>query len=71
MSDFGGKLLGSVPEVDAWEKSTRAFSRLQVEQSKHVDSWIELGCPDRGLKTLAGMIDTLFQDSELLMLGAP
>ncbi|MCH7653775.1 MAG: phosphotransferase [Chloroflexi bacterium] len=71
MSDFGGKLLGSIPEVDAWEKSTRAFSRLQVEQSKHVDSWIELGCPDRGLKTLAGMIDTLFQDSDLLMLGAP
>ena len=71
MRDFGGQWLGGVSDVAAWEDSARAFARLQVEQSKSLESWFEIGCPDRGLKTMAGLMDTLFQDTEMLMVGSP
>ena len=71
MRDFGGRWLGEVSDVTAWEDSARAFAGFQVEQSKLVESWQELGCPDRGLKTLAELMDTLFDDRELLTVGAP
>ncbi len=68
MSDYGDDLLHRTPDIERWEDALRRFASVQVEQAAHTQDWLELGCPDRGLARMVGLIDPLIAAS-VRMLG--
>lgn len=69
MRDFGGKWLGYVDDIEAWENAVRAFSEIQLEQVEAAGSWVSRGYPDRGLGRMVDLIDPLFAGASSMLSG--
>lgn len=66
----GGALpLEEVREEEEWYRAVRRLAEIQVDCAAQERALTELGCPHRGLETLARRIPRLCADSGAMMLG--
>lgn len=68
---IGGRRLEDVEDVAIWERAAAAYGELQLACQTRVNDLHMLGCPTRGLDTLADEIEALFTDVTALRPGEP
>src|SRR5688572_4726775 len=61
--------LEEVREEEEWYRTVRRLAEIQVECSGRTQELRALGCPDRGLETLARRIPSLCADERALLVG--
>lgn len=69
MPDLGGTLLDKVPDITRWEEGLEEYARVQIDLAPSVNDLLAVGCPDRRLNWLAGEMDELLGDTDLLKAG--
>jgi hypothetical protein len=74
--DFGSQVLEvdtgmPLPPLPRWEGAMRTFAQLQIEASKHIETWLALGCDDRRAAGLARQLEELVSDDAALRTGQP
>ena len=71
MPDYGGEMLHESADIARWEEALGIYARAQARQAAHAGEWLALGCPDRGLARMVGLIDPLIASAERLLGGKP
>ena len=71
MPDYGGEMLHESADIARWEEALGMYARAQARQASHAGEWLALGCPDRGLARMVGLIDPLIASAERLLGGKP
>lgn len=71
MQDYGGEMLHESPDIARWEDALGIYARAQARQAAHAGEWLALGCPDRGLARMVGLIDPLIASAERLLWNKP
>jgi len=71
MRSIAGRKLEDVEDVAVWERAAAAYGQLQLGCRACVDDLQRLGCPTRGLDTLADEIEGLVADLTELRPGEP
>ena len=71
MPDYGGDMLHESADIARWEEALGIYARAQARQAAHSGEWLALGCPDRGLARMVGLIDPLIASAERLLGGKP
>lgn len=66
MGDAGDDDLGTAWQSSLPEESLRRYAQIQIEQSRSLDRWLGLGCPDHRLEQMAERIDDLFADTSAM-----
>jgi hypothetical protein len=66
LEDFG-QPLREYPVRAMWEDALQAFSRMQVDSTRQVETLLASGCLDRRLDKLSGQIDSLLNDTQALV----
>ena len=69
MAAHKGRSLEDIGDVRAWERAAAAYARLQLACVSRVGDLRALGCPTRGLDTLAAAIEPLSADMTALRPG--
>lgn len=71
MPDYGGEMLHESLDIARWEEALGIYARAQARQAAHAGEWLALGCPDRGLARMVGLIDPLIASADRLLGGKP
>lgn len=71
MPDYGGEMLHESSDIARWEDALSLYARAQAGQAAHAREWLALGCPDRGLARMVGLINPLIASSDRLLGDKP